>query len=307
MPNKYEWRMNEMGGHKRIYLNKTLINPEIIHKKSFNGCYIEKQEQRKGVKPHYAIIDNAGTWICEITARQTSAYKTIQLIEKLPITHAQITYREEDNTYIIDLQADLMPLHNYNNQIRRIVIDTETTGLDPQFDEILQLSIIDGYGNTILNNYYKPQHIESWEEAQKTHHITPRMIKNKPPIEQDIELIQSILNRAQEVVIYNAPFDLAFLDELNLLLDMRKIRDTMREYGQKYHQKEYYKLTNAAAECGYKYNAHDSLADCKATLHVQQAVDANIKIIKQTQITNNNKTINKIINAISQITQLFQK
>ena len=36
-----------------------------------------------------------------------------------------------------------------------IVIDTETTGLTP-YDEILQLSIIDGNGKTLLNELYRP-------------------------------------------------------------------------------------------------------------------------------------------------------
>lgn len=37
-----------------------------------------------------------------------------------------------------------------------IVIDTETTGLDPIVDELLQVSIIDNNGNTLFDEFVKP-------------------------------------------------------------------------------------------------------------------------------------------------------
>ncbi|TCD53744.1 3'-5' exonuclease [Alloscardovia theropitheci] len=274
--NKYDWRVRRINGYRRFYLDKRFINREILAWRKFylQDCHIVKVEQSKGRKPHYIVYTSDNRQICEIEARSTGAYREIQLIANLPILTVSIAPMESgDDSYMIDMQADLRPIHNYANPIRRIVIDTETTGLDPRRDEILQLSIIDGFGNTILNNYYKPEYVDSWTEAARIHHITKTMVKNKPPISSDKELIQSVLNQAQEVVIYNAPFDLAFLDELGLLLDTRKVTDTMREYGQLVHKKEYYKLINAAAECGYTYHAHNSLEDCKATLHVQYRVD----------------------------------
>ena len=36
-----------------------------------------------------------------------------------------------------------------------IVIDTESTGVDPYSDEILQVSIIDGAGKVLFNKYIK--------------------------------------------------------------------------------------------------------------------------------------------------------
>lgn len=51
-----------------------------------------------------------------------------------------------------------------------ICLDTETTGLNPSFDEILQLSIIDSDTDEVLfYEYFKPAYTVCWEEAQALH------------------------------------------------------------------------------------------------------------------------------------------
>lgn len=39
---------------------------------------------------------------------------------------------------------------------KKIVIDTETTGLNAKTDELLQVSIIDTDGNVLFDSYFKP-------------------------------------------------------------------------------------------------------------------------------------------------------
>lgn len=58
-----------------------------------------------------------------------------------------------------------------------ICLDTETTGLNPSFDEILQLSIIDSNTNEVLfNDYFKPQYTVCWDEAQRVHQSGARVL-----------------------------------------------------------------------------------------------------------------------------------
>ena len=64
-----------------------------------------------------------------------------------------------------------------------IVLDTETTGLSHENDEILQLSIIDGEYNTLFGEYFKPKHTTNWDEAEKVNRISPEMVKNKLEID----------------------------------------------------------------------------------------------------------------------------
>ena len=39
---------------------------------------------------------------------------------------------------------------------RILVIDTETTGLRVETNEILQITVLDGYGSQLLHSYIKP-------------------------------------------------------------------------------------------------------------------------------------------------------
>ncbi len=40
---------------------------------------------------------------------------------------------------------------------RILVFDVETTGLSPTLDEILQITVLDGYGSELFSSYIKPE------------------------------------------------------------------------------------------------------------------------------------------------------
>ena len=94
----------------------------------------------------------------------------------------------------------------------KLTIDIETTGLSNQ-DEILQLSVLDTMTDEVLfNSFLKPSHIKSWDEATKTHHITPEMVVNAPTINQIRDAVQKLLDKASLIVGYNhLNFDNRFL------------------------------------------------------------------------------------------------
>lgn len=170
-----------------------------------------------------------------------------------------------------------------------IVIDTETTGLNAAEDELLQVSIIDNEGTVLFDSYIKPTQHTEWAEAERVNHITPEMVDNSPTIEEVMPEINDILKRYDKIVGYNVKFDIGFLRE-NYAEFSEKVEqvDAMEMfapiYGEWNEQKENYKwqkLTTAANYYGYDWSehkeAHNSLGDCYATLHVYKEINEVIK------------------------------
>lgn len=170
-----------------------------------------------------------------------------------------------------------------------IVLDTETTGLNAAEDELLQVSIIDEEGNVLFDSYIRPTQHTEWAEAERVNHISPEMVADAPTIEEVMPEINDILEKYDKIVGYNVKFDIGFLRE-NYAEFSEKVEqvDVMEMfapiYGEWNEQKENYKwqkLTKAAAYYGYDWSehkeAHNSLGDCYATLHVYKEINEVIK------------------------------
>lgn len=153
------------------------------------------------------------------------------------------------------------------------------------FDEILQLAICNGDGEPVWNQLYKPQHTASWDEASRINGIYPRDVKRAPSILQDVPAIQDVLNHCEEVVIYNAEFDVSFLEAVGIWFDGIKIIDAMKEYAEFCCEQgrggQWRKLEVAALETGYgSFDTHNALEDVRATAHVQRWVEAQRQAIE---------------------------
>lgn len=168
------------------------------------------------------------------------------------------------------------------NDPSMIVIDTETTGLYPYCDEVLQLAITDREGNELWNSFYKPEHTESWPEAQEINGISPEDVAGCPHISDDVEQIQAIIDAAGSICIYNADFDRGFLRAAGISLEGHRVYDTMVDFAEHYGEYDGYHpdprwqtLATAADYTGYEGagDAHDALEDCRMTAHVQRWCD----------------------------------
>lgn len=92
-----------------------------------------------------------------------------------------------------------------------ICIDIETTGLDRNNDEILQVSIINGRGKTLYNSYIKPDYTTEWKEAEAINKISWDCVKFAPGILTEKRRIDKILRKAGLIIGYNHKgFDLPF-------------------------------------------------------------------------------------------------
>lgn len=159
-----------------------------------------------------------------------------------------------------------------------ICLDTETTGIDKLFDEILQLSIIDGSGKVLFNEYIKPVRHDSWDKAERINHISPSMVKDCKPLLYYGSTIQRILEDADVIVGYNVyGFDLPFLFNAGIEYNAKEgsvIADVMLAFAEIYgeynhyrHDYKWQKLQTCAKYYSYSEDSwHDALDDSKATL-----------------------------------------
>ncbi|CAB0150345.1 DNA polymerase III subunit epsilon [Pseudidiomarina piscicola] len=105
--------------------------------------------------------------------------------------------------------------------MRQIVLDTETTGLDPaRGHRIIEIGAVELIGRKLTGNtfhvYINPQRVVE-QEAIEVHGITNEFLQDKPVFAQIADEFLDFI-KGGELVIHNAPFDVGFMDhEFSLL------------------------------------------------------------------------------------------
>jgi DNA polymerase-3 subunit epsilon len=105
--------------------------------------------------------------------------------------------------------------------MRQVVLDTETTGLEPsQGHRIIEIGCVELIDRKLTGNHYH-QYINPEREVEQgaleVHGITNEFLAEKPLIEHVVEDFIQYVSGA-ELVIHNAPFDVGFLNhELRLI------------------------------------------------------------------------------------------
>ncbi len=105
--------------------------------------------------------------------------------------------------------------------MRQIVLDTETTGLEPRLGHrIIEIGCVEVIDRRVTgkryHQYINPQR-EIDEGAVEVHGITTDFLADKPLFGDIVDDFLSFI-RGAELVIHNAPFDVGFIDhELNQL------------------------------------------------------------------------------------------
>ena len=99
--------------------------------------------------------------------------------------------------------------------MRQIVLDTETTGLEPkEGHNIIEIGCVEMFNRRITgktyHQYIKPDRdVEA--EAMRVHGITNEFLEDKPKFSAVVdEFIEFI--RGAELIIHNAAFDVGFID-----------------------------------------------------------------------------------------------
>ncbi|MDX1460687.1 MAG: DNA polymerase III subunit epsilon [Xanthomonadales bacterium] len=105
--------------------------------------------------------------------------------------------------------------------MRQVVLDTETTGLEPELGHrIIEIGAVELNDRRLTGNhfhrYLNPDR-DIDEGALEVHGITREFLDDKPRFSEVLEEFLAFIDGAQ-LVIHNAPFDLGFLDyEISLV------------------------------------------------------------------------------------------
>ena len=118
--------------------------------------------------------------------------------------------------------------------MREIVLDTETTGLDPVTgDRIVEIGAVELWNHLptgkTFHKYLNPER-NMPEEAQAVHGLTEEFLKDKPLFSQIADDFLTFIN-GSKLVIHNASFDMKFI---NAELALAKKKRATKRYCYRY-------------------------------------------------------------------------
>lgn len=257
-----------MKNEKVAIMEKTEFN--LIRLKSRNGVSLLAKTRKDNTLVEYLVEENSnnGKLVYGVGDDLHVAFMIfLRFIETAKKREVKMLIQEA-------LKKKSVPCEN---PTRMIVLDLETTGLSNYRDDVLQVSVIDGDGNVLINSYVKPYYNTLWEQAQRINNISPDMVTDAPELHELVPKLKGIFESCDTIVGYNTYFDLTFLKFLDF--SNKTIIDVMDDFAPVYGEWSNYhgdykwqKLVTCAQYYGFDWNsiqenAHDSLGDCYATLY----------------------------------------
>ena len=98
---------------------------------------------------------------------------------------------------------------------RRIILDTETTGLDFDKDRIIEIACLelidDVFSGEKFHNYYSPENIIINKQSEEIHGLTNDFLKKYKSFESEIQSFLEFIGNSQ-LIIHNAHFDLSMIN-----------------------------------------------------------------------------------------------
>ena len=151
-----------------------------------------------------------------------------------------------------------------------VILDTETTGLGRDA-EVIQIGVIDGTGNVLMDNILVKPTIPIAPDATAIHHITNEMVQDAPSFADVMPQLREVVE-GKLLVIYNAQYDMRLLVQsgkahrVTLSLGIEGFTCVMLQYAEWYGDwNDYHKSFRWQKLQG---GDHSALGDCRATLEV---------------------------------------
>ena len=98
---------------------------------------------------------------------------------------------------------------------RRLILDTETTGLDFEKDRIIEIACLelidDVFSGEKFHNYYSPEDILISKQSEEIHGLSNDFLKKYKSFESEIHNFLEFIGNSQ-LIIHNAQFDLNMIN-----------------------------------------------------------------------------------------------
>ena len=92
---------------------------------------------------------------------------------------------------------------------RRLILDTETTGLDFDKDRIIEIACLelidDVFSGEKFHNYYSPENIIISKQSEEIHGLSNDFLKKYKSFESEIQSFLEFIGNSQ-LIIHNAQF-----------------------------------------------------------------------------------------------------
>ena len=163
-----------------------------------------------------------------------------------------------------------------------ITIDIETTGLDPEKDEILEIAAIKYIENNeaeIFSRVVKVQNPLTKEISELTGITDDFLLKNGVDIETALKDFWDFVGRAK-LVGYNISFDMSFLRnasiEHKIKMQANKCIDILQLARRKVKGTKNYKMSTVASELGIEMaQKHRAESDCRLAFEIYRKLNEN--------------------------------
>lgn len=164
-----------------------------------------------------------------------------------------------------------------------ICLDLGTTGPNPVEGEIAAIAIVGWAGNVLHEGKYRPSRKELWQAASEVNGVSPDDQIDLPSFFDDQAKIRDIICGADEVIVYDAPRVMRFLEYNDAAPSSgTRVTDAMYEYchrlGIASHDPNclaHIELVDTAVRIGYasENSPHGTVTNALACLAVQKWVE----------------------------------
>ena len=157
------------------------------------------------------------------------------------------------------------------------VLDLETTGFSPLYDEVIEVGILRIRNNEIVDEYntFTKPNFGIDEYITKLTGITNEMVNNMPTFKSlKNEIIDFI---GDDIILgHNTSFDIAFIQKKFEQEYNNEYIDTLQLSRKVYPNFENHKLTHLAEKLGFPRDSHRSIEDCITTKKLYDTIKAKL-------------------------------